>query len=175
MNITLLGEDVQRAERFVEEQDLRVADVGPCEIDALAHSSGQLLRVRIAELRKTDERQEVFDLRLPFALRDAAHPGAVAQVVANRQPREDGIGLEDNCTVGSRRGHDSAVLQDRAGRRPVESSDEIQQRGLAAAGRPDDGDDPLRLELEVRLRQRNYLRAPAAEPLFDVLDLDGRH
>src|SRR4029450_13820922 len=67
-------------------------------------------------------------------------------------------------------GEIGAAHPDRARVRKVESADEIQKRALATAGRPHDGREVTRLELEGHIVERD---APAPfERLGDMVDGD---
>ena len=55
--------DVERRERLVHQQDLRVEDQHLRERDALPHSARQLVRVAVLEAREADARQPVARLR----------------------------------------------------------------------------------------------------------------
>src|SRR5262245_8610186 len=89
---------------------------------------------------------------------------AEGDVVGDRQPREQGIGLEHHAAVGAGLAHRHAVQGDAAGGRPVEPGDEAQQRRLAAARRPEHGDEVVVGDLEAdRLERTRQLSTPHAE------------
>ena len=64
--------DVERGERLVHQQDLRVEDQHLRERDALAHAAGELVRIAVLEAGEADAREPVARLRV--ARRRAATP-----------------------------------------------------------------------------------------------------
>src|SRR5690606_1159688 len=142
------GDRIDRPERLVHDQDRLVGPGRPGDADALALSTGELLRVAVAVLGgvEADQLEELVDpggdaLLLPAQqLRDHAdvlghgHVGEQADLlddVADVAPQLVGVGP----------GHVLAADEDPAGRRLDEPVDHLEHRRLAAAGRPDEHDD----------------------------------
>ena len=73
--------DVERRERLVHEQDLRIEDQHLRERGALAHAARELVRVAVAEAREAHAREPV------LAARVAPHRGLVAAKLAARRSR----------------------------------------------------------------------------------------
>ena len=147
---------VERAERLVHQQELRVERERPGDRDAHLHPARELPGMVVLEAGELDEVDH-----LPDAL------GAAAAVPAGELERERDVLrhgppvvehglLEDHPVVAVEprlvRGLPADVH--RALRRLDEVGDHAEQRRLAAAGRPDQGDELARLELEVDLLQR---------------------
>ncbi len=53
------GDRVQRAERFVHQQQLGVVDKRAADRDTLAHAAGQLMRLLAREIVQTDPFQQL--------------------------------------------------------------------------------------------------------------------
>ena len=91
------------------------------------------------------------------ALRDLARAAAavdeaVGDVVGHGQVGEQRVGLEDDAEValGRRQARDVAPgLLDAAGGLRLEAGDDAQQRGLAAARRPEEADELALRDVEV--------------------------
>ena len=72
------------------------------------------------------------------------------------------------------RGDVDAVDQDLAARRGVEAGDQAEQRGLAAAGRTDDGEALPRRHRQVQRMQDRERLIAALDGLADAAQLDHR-
>ena len=105
---------------------------------------------------------------------DPADPQREQHVLQHRHVREQRIGLEDQPDVALLRrrvGHVAAADEDAARRRPVEAGDQRQQRRLARAARPQDGD-----ELALGDRQVDIVgRRDGAVALAHALEADIAH
>src|SRR5204862_322491 len=108
------------------------------------------------------------DAAIALRLGDAAHLQAEADVLAHAHMREERIALEDHAEAALFRAQriDALLVEpDAAPRRGQEAGEQVQRRGLAAAGRAEQCD-----ELALPDRQRDVLdgimRAEiAAEPV----------
>ena len=90
----------------------------------------------------------------------------------HRAPRQQAVVLKDEAAVVARPAQRLAVEQDGAGGGGLEPRHHAQKRGLAAAARPDHGDELALLDRDVDAAQRFQL----AEPLAQTADLDlARH
>jgi hypothetical protein len=61
-------------------------------------------------------------------------------------------------------GHVLAIDQDAPGAGPLEAGEQAQQRGLAAAGRPQQGEQLVGADLERDVVDRGNLAKPLARP-----------
>ena len=159
------GHRVQRTERLVHEQDLRVAGERTRQGGTLAHPSRQLVWLATREGRELDQLEELGDTLTPLPGGDPSKLERQLHVALDGQPREQGRLLEHEGWI--------ARAMDGPGGRRVEARDQVEQRGLAAAGGPED-----RHELAFTDGQRDVLECgdgPAArrEHLRDGVDLDG--
>ena len=60
------GEGVERAERFVEQEDFRMIDQRPRQGDALGHAAGEMVRVGVGKPFEADEAHELVHLMRAF-------------------------------------------------------------------------------------------------------------
>ena len=137
---------VQRGDRLVAHDELRLGGQGAGDADALALPAGELVRVAsgVKRLHSHGLEQVCHPLIDFLALGDSMDEQRLADDLADRHARvERSVGvLEDDLHVpsqGSQRaaGHRGDVLaleQDLAGRRFDQLHDESAGRGLAAAG-----------------------------------------
>jgi hypothetical protein len=113
-------------------------------------------------------------LPLHLVLRRLLHPQTEGHVLEHGHVREDRVVLEHHGEAAPARrkaAHVVAADHDAAGILPLEACDDAQKRGLAAARRPQQGD-----ELAVADVQRDLLKGPeGAELLDDPVDDDVGH
>ena len=98
---------------------------------------------------KADEIDQLF--HPAAALRLCQPVKAVADIVGRRQVGKERIGLKDDAEIprGDRQQGDvAAALDDAAAILPVEAGNGAQQRGLAAAGRPEETDELAGLHVD---------------------------
>ena len=154
------GVVVEVARRLVAEQDLRPVHEGPRQGHALLLATGELHRVVVAALAQSHAREQGAGLGLAGGIAGQFHRH---QHILERRERGDELEiLKDEADM--RVAHQGAGIlvhaadglageAHRAGRRPVEAGAEAEQRGLAAAARPDDRDARARRELEGHVVQ----------------------
>ena len=106
--------------------------------------------------------------------RHAGHAQAEADIVAHAHMRVERVALEHHgqAALGRRLVDDvDAVDQDGAAGRVLEPGDQPEQRGLSAAGRPDEDDERAVLHDEVDALDDLH----RAEGLLDALQFDLAH
>ena len=81
------------------------------------------------------------DDRLDLGARPALRLESPGDIARDRLPREKRELLEHHAAVGTRSAHILSVDADRARIRRDEAAHDVQERALAAAARPDDGDE----------------------------------
>src|SRR5215813_7885755 len=74
---------------------------------------------------------------------------AKRDVFAHGQPWEQRVRLKHHASIRARSRHLKTVPDDAATRRPIEPSDDAQQRGFSAARRAEDGDEVVIADAEV--------------------------
>src|SRR5436309_1752185 len=100
--------------------------------------------------------------------RHALDAEAVADVVGDAHVREQRVVLEDRVRVPRVRrhvGHVAAGKLDAAAVRPLEAGDEAEQRRLAGAGRPEEGEELALVDDEVHARHREDRAVALADAL----------
>src|SRR5262245_11712432 len=164
-------ERVERGKRLIEQQKSRGCGERARERDALLLAAGQLARVFRLAARQADQLEQLEDPAGDLAARHAPVDQAVADVGGDREVGEQRVRLEHDAVVALRRrqrGDVAPVLHDAPGALRLEAGDDAQQRGLAAAGGPEQAD-----ELALGDRQADVAqRREASEVLGDSLDAD---
>ena len=90
---------VERAERLVEQQHLRLDGERTGQRHALALAAGQLRRVAVGELLQVDELEQLVDPRLDLRLRPLADLQAERDVAAHGHVLERRVVLEHEADV----------------------------------------------------------------------------
>jgi hypothetical protein len=171
---------VERRQRLVEKQHLRVGDQRAGKRDALLLAAGELGGHAVAELLELDALQHLLDSVAPLGFADAAHLEVEADVVGDGEMREERIALEHHRRAALDRrlaDHHLVADEDLAGTRRLVPGDHPEDRRLAAARRAEKAAiGPVRDgQVDVLHRVR------AAELLGDVDEADlsarlpGRH
>jgi hypothetical protein len=135
---------VERAERLVEEQQLRLLGEAAGEGDALLLAAGELMGLSLRVGRELDELQHRFDARVDLGGRQSLAAQTERDVVENREVRKERVALEHHVHrphVRRQIGEVVAVERDGSGGRRLEAGEHAKQRRLAAAGRAEQGED----------------------------------
>ena len=173
LDLHLMAElQVQGAERFVEQQDLRAIDQGARQRDPLPLAAGELRRPPVGEAGELDEGEHLVGQPPAFGATDAAHHRAVGDVLAHGEVGKERIVLEDGIDVAlvGRLGRDiRAVEENPAGRGQLEPRHQAQAGRLAGTRRAEEGEELAVGDREIDARDR----LDFAEPLGDALELDG--
>lgn len=131
---------VERGERLVHQQHVGLAGEGARDLDALAHATGELVRIVIRELGEARDLEPLGDLggACPSGARETA-----IDVLAHGQPRKQPAVLVDRARL--------PVALRGAARRLEVTSEQGEQRGLAAPRRADADHQLLARDLEVEV------------------------
>ena len=155
--VELVAHDlVQRSERLVHEQQLRIERQRASDRGPLLHTARELPGVLVLEALQVDHLQPARRALAPLRRRQAHHLERQHHVALDRAPREQRRRLEHVAVLPAEPrllGAD-AVDPDRARARPLQIGDDPQQRGLAAAGRADQRDEVAVEDGKVDLGQR---------------------
>ena len=151
---------VERAQRLVEQQHLRLHHERARERDALLHAARELRRLGLLAAREPHQLERLGRLAPALGLVHLALLQAVGDVVEHRHVREQRVLLEDRVDVALvRRDADgrAAADLDLARRRLVEAGDHAQRRGLPAARRAEQREELPGTHLEVDVVDRDQV------------------
>ena len=112
-----------------------------------------------------------WDLHLDAVPLRASGAHREGDVAHHGEPRHERVTLEHHATVERRPGDFAPVHDDRAGRGRVQAGEDVQDRGLAAAGMADDADELAFLHAEVHALED----VGVIEAFGQALDLEERH
>jgi hypothetical protein len=169
---------VEIGERLVEQHERRLGDETAGKRHPLALSAREQRRPTLGKAFELDQRERGLHALPSLGILHARHRQAVGDVLRDGHVRPQRIRLEHDPDAALLRrhlpfgrGHDRIADQDPPRVRTVESRDLPQHRGLAAARRPEDGD-----ELAIRDRKRHVVeRLERAVRLAKALQRQSRH
>src|SRR5215211_4556851 len=142
---------VDRGERLVHQQDLRLIGKRAGDRHPLLHPARELPRVAVDEARQSDRLDRLLDepRRLPLAELLVAQ--RQRDVAAHGHPRQQRarVLLEDERHLRRRAAHAPALDLDAAGARLEQAGHALEQGRLAAAGGADDADELLLVDPEA--------------------------
>ena len=160
------GLGVECAGRFVGEQDLRVIDQGAGDCHTLHLTAGHLVRLLVDLVAEAHLFEHLLCALSALRLGDARERQCELDICEHALVRDEIVGLEDKADrviavivpvliliLFCRFACDDEV----AGGVAVESADNVQQRGLAAAGGSEHCDKFIFAEHDVDALQRLYL------------------
>ena len=162
---------VERPERFIQEQHARLRGQGAGQGHALPLAAGELRRVAPFQLFQLHQRQQLAHPRRDLGVLPAPDAQAEGDVLEDRHVTEQGVMLEheaDVAVAGRLRGHLVVVGQDGAAVGVFQPGDDAQERGLARAGRAEQGQERAGGHVEAHVVQGDEL----AEALGQVADGD---
>jgi len=160
---------VERRQRLVEQEQRGIQRQRPRHRDPLAHPARELGDALVGHVGQLHQREQLLRPREALAPPHAADAQAVGDVLGHRQVREQGVRLEHHAHVAAVHGDagEVAVAEPQvAGRGRLEARDDAQERGLAAAGGPDEADQRTAREAQVDAVQGHG----GAEALTETLD-----
>jgi hypothetical protein len=155
---------VQRSERLIQAQHRLAGQQRAQERHALAHAAAELVHasgLEALEPEVLEQRARLPARRLAPVARD---PPRQRRVVDRAQPWQQRVALGHQH---GRRAVAGALV------RPLQPADDLQQRRLAAAAGPDDGNDLLRRDGQRQVRERDdrpvgAVYAGELDPAIDV-------
>ena len=167
------GQRVQRAEGFVQQQDLGLHRQGAGDADPLTHPARDLGRALVGGMAHLDQVQVLHDPVVAFraglrAAEDLGH--GQLDVVIDRQPGQQAVVLEDHGPVGARRVDLAPVQGDRAAGHVGQTGDQVQQGRLAAAGMADDADEFALVDRQGDVGQHMRRPGPVHKGFGQVFD-----
>ena len=144
--------EVERTERLVEQQHLRLVDERAGERHALPLPTGKLARLTLAVGRQLHQFQCVFSRLNAFRLSDPLYHQAVCDVVEDIEVRKQRIVLEDGIDVAPVGRNSFSLLTeyvDMARSRLLETRDQAKAGRLAGARRAEHGEEFALPDLQV--------------------------
>src|SRR5262245_24178998 len=163
---------VERAERLVEQQHSGSGHDRAGEGHALLLAARELAREAIAVAGQAHERQCRIDPAPDLVARHALHPKAEGHVLGDRAMGEEGVVLEDHADAPPVSGEcgDSAALDPHlAAIERHEAGNAAERRRLAAARRPEKGEELARPHVEREVVERAHGTIVLADaPQLDV-------
>ena len=159
LHLHLLAQlQVERAERLVEQEDLRVVHEGSRQRDALLLATGELARLAILVAGQLHQLEHGPDLLAHLGVGQLAPAQPERDVVEDREVREERVVLEDGvrrALVGRDVGDVGVAQVDGAGGDGLEAADHPQRRGLPAAGGSEHREELSGLDLQVQIVDRD--------------------
>ena len=143
------GQDVERRERLVEQQDIGIDDERAGKADALPHAAGQLLRIGILEPVEPDQIDRADRPPPPLGAGDAQRLEAELDIAEHGQPRKQRIALEHHRDAANRLGDRHAAIFDNALARRHEPGENAQKGRFAGSRFAEDRDDLAVAQREV--------------------------
>ena len=161
---------VERGERLVHQQDLRLGGERAGERDALAHAAGQFAGIAVLETVEPDQRDEMPRALGALGARHADELEREGDVVDHRAPGKGRFLLEHHADRFVRAGNGLAGDADHALVMAEQPADDVEQSRLAAAGRADDREEFARPDLERDVVDRGDRAFRRLEAHDDVVD-----
>src|SRR5207249_5177820 len=133
-------------------------------------------RIASLEAAQADQADVVVDEPPLLGFRELLAFQAVGDVLGDGVPGKERVLLEDDRALPAGLGDQLATHAELAAGGALEARQEVEQRGLAAPARADDGEELVVLDLEAHLVQgEDGLALDRDVDLADVLDADLRH
>ena len=159
---------VQRRERLVEQQDVGIHDQRTDQCDALAHAARQCFRVGVFKTGEPKTLEVFAGLALGFDAVDAAGLEAQKHVAKHGAPGKQQVLLHHVADAAAQAFDLLAAIMHRARVRLDQAGDDIEDRGLAAAGGAHDADEIARVDVEGEVVEHADFTRFAVERLADV-------
>ena len=143
---------IQRCQRFVQQQHLRLVDQCPGDGNTLLLAAGQTVHAAVFVALQADDFQHFIDPAVNFVLGQLCYLQAESDVVVHIQMRKKGITLEhgvDLPLVGRNVVDDLPVKRHRAGSRRQKAADDPKRCGLAAAGGAEQCEEFVIVEIKI--------------------------
>ena len=162
---------IECTEGFVQQQHVGLDRERSGQGHALPLPAGELRRQSIGELVEVHQLEQLHDARADLCLGDLANLEPERHVAVDAQVLERCVVLEHEADVpllGTQPRRVGAVDLDDAGVRLLQTGDDAQQRGLAAAGRPEQRREVAAVDVDRDVAESDEV----AEVLVDVANAD---
>ncbi len=161
---------IQGPQRLVQHQEPRGRSEAPGQGNALLLAAGECEHVAAGKALQPHQTQHLVHALPPARGAHALHPQAELDVLVHPQMREQAVVLEhepEPAPVHGRLCKVPAIEQDLPGIRSLQAGDEPKERALAAAARPEDGEDFPVLHRQAEPVQRARAAIDPAHVLHD--------
>ena len=142
------GQRIERAERFVEQQEPRIGGKRAGDTDPLAHAAREFPYVLVTGAFQTHLGKKLVGTAATLSPGDAPQLQRKGDIVTGVEPGIERIVLEDDGAIGGRAGDVLAVDRDAAGGWFQEAGGQIEKAGLAGAGAADERNEFIRCEMQ---------------------------
>ncbi|MDT4823688.1 hypothetical protein FQZ97_569240 [compost metagenome] len=153
------GEGVEGAEGLVHQQHTRVGGQGAGDADALSLSAGKLPDTALVEAGQVHQGEHFAGTSLSLGAGHAGQFQTEGDIAEHVLPGQQGVVLEHHAALGAGAADENAVEADAPGAGADEAGDEVEQRGLAAAGRAQGHQQFAGAEVEGNVGQYRLGRA----------------
>src|SRR5579883_1550289 len=152
---------VERRERLVHQQELRVVDEGTADGDPLLHAARELVGSRALEPSQADQIDEPVRLLHVVAYPPAEHLDRKEDIVEHCSPRQQHGALEHHADVPRRLLESPAIDVQLALAGLEMAADQLEESALAAAARADESDELVASDFEIDAAERHDIVAGA--------------
>ena len=166
-------EGIERTERLVEQENLRLHRKRAGNADALFHAAGDFRRPLVLGMRHLNETKVVHRPLMPFGAGFCARKHLVdcqPDIVVDREPGQQAVVLENDGAIRPGLVDLTAFEDDAALRGRNKPGDNVQQRRLSAAGMPDDRDVFTLCNIKRDVLEDVRFDLAAFEGFRDVID-----
>ena len=178
------GLRIERAERLVHQDDRRIVGERADQRGPLAHAAGQLMRIVVLEAGEADGADQHVRARPRLGVEPPLDVEREQHVLQRRAPRQEIILLRHVADAAGQPGIERLGVAERSNlrlvahlpaARGVDLRDHVEQRGLAGARGPDDGEELAVGDREAQVLndpRRGLAAAARGEPLAQVADFE---
>jgi hypothetical protein len=171
----LAGKRIERPERFVHQDQLGIVDQRARNRGALLHAAGQLVGELVLVTGEPDQRKEVAGARAARSHGKAEDLRRQQHVVDHAPPFQQQWLLENHADVARRIERlGFGADRDLAGVEGMQTGENLEQGGLAATRRSDQGHQLARLDIECGFGNGEEIRPPRAVDLLHAGKMDER-
>src|SRR5450755_2167175 len=170
LNLHMLAQlQVERAQGLIEEQQRRLKHQAARNRNPLSLAAGEFINAFVRSSREPNPLEHGVRAATALILAHAATSKTKGDVLAHRHHREERELLKDHihrAAIRRDRLHALATNLDIAAVGCDEARNHSQQRGLAAAGGPQDGEETAALDGERKIVDRAMVGEVLAQPLY---------
>src|ERR1043166_3630013 len=147
------GEGVERAQRFIEEQQLGMIDQRAGQSGSLGHAAREMMRIGVGKSFQAGQARKLIHF-LAFLVQHAAGDQSRLNVAAHRQPRKKGWILENQAALGARARNSFLAHPKFAAARRIQPGNQTEQSRFTTTARSNYRDQFSRLRRQGNGVQR---------------------